>query len=83
MDSAKAACILCGSNKPIGVATCGITPDAVTPINTTLPATLISDKVVCGVSTQLIHLRPKLSVLTGGIPLIDISSTPLSLVFIM
>ena len=82
MLSAKAACILCGSNNPAGVDSCGITPLAVTPTITNLSATSISCNVVDGVFTKLIHLRPKLSVLTGLRPFTLISCIPLSFVFI-
>ena len=78
MDSESAACILCGSKRPTGVAICGITPVAVTPTNTNLFFTSISCNVVCGVSTQLIHCLPYLSSLVGGIPLTAISSMPAS-----
>ena len=80
--SDKAVCILCGSNKPIGVASCGDIPLAVKPTKTNLPSTFISDSVVCGVSTQLIHLRPRLSVETGGIPLTLTCSIPFRFVTI-
>ena len=36
IDSANAACILCGSNKPAGVAICGIMPFAVKPTKTNI-----------------------------------------------
>jgi hypothetical protein len=62
---------------------CGMIPGAVIPTNTNLPATSSSCKLVCGVSTQLIHLRPRLSVLIGGNPLTDISCIPMSLVVMM
>ena len=78
--SANAVCILCLIIA--GVAICGITALAVTPTNTNFVYSFLF-KVVCSVFIQLIHLRPRLSVLTGGIPLIDISVLPLSLVFIM
>ena len=82
IDSANAACILCGSNNPTGVATCGMIPLAVNPTKTNLPSTSISYKSVCGVSTQLIHFFPRLSVGMGGIPFTLIISIPFSFVLI-
>ena len=81
--SARAAWILCGSNKPTGLANCGNIPPLSVPTIAYFPATAISCRSVCGVSTHEIHFLPKLSVLTGGIPLMEISSMPRSFVFIM
>ena len=50
-------------------------------MKTNLFSTFISFKSVCGVSTQLTHLRPKLSTGTGGNPCTRISSKPLAFVF--
>ena len=83
IDSASAACILCGSNKPTLVASCGITPLAVTPTKTNLSLTAISASVVCGVFTQDNQCRPKLSTLVCGKPLTLISSIPAALVLMI
>ena len=57
-------------------------PLAVNPTKTNLFSTSISARLVCGVSTQLIHFLPKLSTFTGGKPFTLISSMPLTLVLI-
>ena len=58
-------------------------PLAVKPTKTKVFATFISSKDVSRGTTHEIHFLPRLSVLAGGIPLTDISSIPLSFVFIM
>ena len=51
-------------------------PLAVNPTKTNLFSTFISPKSVCGVSTQLTHLRPNESTGTEGKPFTRISSKP-------